>query len=432
MPESALLSLPEDVLCSRTIPDCRVLMMARTCRSMFRTLVTRRAPIHVAVRKQAMTDSRLANAFASGMHDLQALFRITRFDCIGVLNGTRTRCVELKLCEFEELTFMHLRHLRMHRNQLREAHLMHLLHILTYSKDLRSFEFTQQSLMSRHMLALADAISCFSKLEVLNLQDNFFIFDALAVVLDGVQSSRLTTLKLSSNRCEDDTTTSQLCRVIRCSCNSLKVLDLSFMRLRNTALESLTGAIGACVLLETLDLSRNHLHCGCLMEVLHKTSSCRHLQSFDWSGNRLGSAGTFVLAHHITTNEVFRSAIRVLKLRSCDVYNGMQQLTHALTMCTRLETLDISCNSVLAHEVVPLFTHTPIRSLDISDNYISDLGMRALLRLAMQSRTLLQLQVFGNHLTKHSVAMLQRMKKARRMDITVPRVFCPCNACQSE
>ena len=40
MPESALLSLPEDVLCSRTIPDCRVLMMARTCRSMFRTLVT--------------------------------------------------------------------------------------------------------------------------------------------------------------------------------------------------------------------------------------------------------------------------------------------------------------------------------------------------------------------------------------------------------
>ena len=168
------------------------------------------------------------------------------------------------------------------------------------------------------------------------------------------------------------------------------------------------------------------------MDVLHKTSSCRHLQSFDWSGNRLGSAGTFVLAHHITTNEVFRSAIRVLKLRSCDVYNGMQQLTHALTMCTRLETLDISCNSVLAHEVVQLFTHRPIRSLDISDNYISDLGMRALLRLAMQSRTLLQLQVFGNHLTKHSVAMLQRMKKARRMDITVPRVFCPCNACQSE
>ena len=34
---------------------------------------------------------------------------------------------------------------------------MNLLHILTYSKDLRSFAFTQQSLMSRHMLALADA-----------------------------------------------------------------------------------------------------------------------------------------------------------------------------------------------------------------------------------------------------------------------------------
>ncbi len=52
MSQCALLSLPEDVLCSQVIPDCRVLLMARTCRSMRRALTARCSPVHVTVRKQ--------------------------------------------------------------------------------------------------------------------------------------------------------------------------------------------------------------------------------------------------------------------------------------------------------------------------------------------------------------------------------------------
>jgi Ran GTPase-activating protein (RanGAP) involved in mRNA processing and transport len=380
------------------------------------------------VRKKVLTDARLAREFTAGMYRMQAVFRITQFECLGFFNATR--CVELKLCELEDLTFLHLRHLRMHHNQLRETHLMNLLHILQFSKDLRTFEFTQQSLMSRHVPALADAISSFAALEVLNVENNFFVFDGLASVLDAVQSSTLSTLKLSTNSCEDKTKTLKLCRVIYSNCNSLRVLELSFMRLpRTTPFESLAGALSTCAHLESLDLSRNHLHVGCLVEILQSTSGCQHLQSFNWSGNRLASAGTFLLANHIANNDAWKSSMRALKLRSCDIYSNMQQLTNALTLCSSLQTLDISGNAVLAHEVDALFKHVHIRSLDLSDNHISDFGMRVLLRLAMQSNMLHELQVEGNHLTTHSVRLLRKMKKTRGMNMTVPRASCLCDTC---
>jgi hypothetical protein len=166
-----------------------------------------------------------------------------------------------------------------------------------------------------------------------------------------------------------------------------------------------------------------------LITILACTSSCRHLHSFDWSGNRLGSAGTFLLANHVANNDAWKSSMRVIKLRCCDIYNNMQQLTNALTLCTSLHTLDISGNAVLAHEVAVLFQHVRIRSLDISDNCISDFGMRALLRLATESNILHELRVEGNHLTVHSVALLRKMKKAKGMNMTVPRASCVCDIC---
>ncbi len=94
MSACALLTVPDDVLCSLAIPDCRVLLMARTCKRMHTALTAKRSPVHVAVRKKVLTDSRLAQEFTSGMYRMQALFRITSFECLGFLNATR--CVELK------------------------------------------------------------------------------------------------------------------------------------------------------------------------------------------------------------------------------------------------------------------------------------------------------------------------------------------------
>jgi Ran GTPase-activating protein (RanGAP) involved in mRNA processing and transport len=430
MSQCALLRVPEDVLCSQVIPDCRVLLLARTCKRMHAVLTARASPVHVTVRKKVLTDSRLAEEFTEGMNRVQALFRIRHFECMSFSNATR--CVELKLCELEDLTFLHLRHLKMHHNQLRETHLMNLLYILKASHDLRTFEFTQQSLKARHVPALASAIGCFASLEVLNVENNFLVFDGLGTVLDAVQSSTLSTLKLSTNCCEDSGKTLKLCRVIYCNCNCLKIIDLSFMRLRNTAFEALGNAISTCKLLESLDLSRNHLHCGCLVQVLDSTSNCLNFHSFNWSGNRLGSAGTFLLANHIMNHDALKSSMRELKLRSCDVYNNMQLLTTALTLCTSLRALDISGNAVLAHEVSALFRHTRIRSLDISDNYISDFGMRALLPLAMENNTLHELHVDGNHLTRHCVKLLRKMKKIKGMKITVPKPSCLCTMCDRE
>jgi Leucine-rich repeat (LRR) protein len=109
----------------------------------------------------------------------------------------------------------------------------------------------------------------------------------------------------------------------------------------------------------------------------------------------------------------------------------VQQLTLALADCRSLHTLDISGNAVLAHEVVALLQHMRIRSLDISNNHISDSGMRALLRLAMQSNMLHELHVDGNHITTHSLRLLRKMKRTRGMKITLPAVLCFCNVCEA-
>ena len=93
MAACALLRVPEDVLCSLAIPDCRVLLMARTCKRMHAALTAKRAPVHVTVRQKVLTDARLAKEFTSGMYRIQALFRITRFECLGFLNATRCRCL---------------------------------------------------------------------------------------------------------------------------------------------------------------------------------------------------------------------------------------------------------------------------------------------------------------------------------------------------
>jgi Ran GTPase-activating protein (RanGAP) involved in mRNA processing and transport len=131
----------------------------------------------------------------------------------------------------------------------------------------------------------------------------------------------------------------------------------------------------------------------------------------------------------MSTTDAWKSSMRELRLRSCDIYNNMQQLTTALKMCTSLHTLDISGNAVMAHEVVPLLQHMRLRALDISDNSISDFGMRALLPLAMQSNMLSELHVDGNHITRHSLRLLRKMRKAKGTKITMPRASCLCDIC---
>jgi Ran GTPase-activating protein (RanGAP) involved in mRNA processing and transport len=357
------------------------------------------------------------------MNDLQLNFHIRRFEYSLSLYS-----IQLKFCDFEELTFMHLQILKMHYNQLAEVHLLYLLYMFTFSRDMRTFEFTKQSIKCRNIRFLAQCIRSFTALEVLNLDGNFMIFDSLELVLDAVQTSTLSALTLSTNSCEDDRKTLKLCNVLRMNCNSLKVLNLSGMRLRTGEFESLVAAIGACGHLQCLDMSHNHLHYGCLMDLLRATAECR-LQAFNWSGNRLGSAGTFVLASHITHSNVLKTTLTDLKLRMCDVYHGLHHLGIALSLCTTLHTLDLSSNSVFAHEVVNVLESTSITSLDISHNYISDYGMRLIVQRAIRSETLRYLAFNGNHMSRHTISELRRMKRKGRVSMTIPKTACVCGVC---
>jgi Ran GTPase-activating protein (RanGAP) involved in mRNA processing and transport len=420
---ASLASLPDDLLCA-LVPEGRVLLMARTCKRFQLVLEKGRCDVDLRVRPQVCYDARLADVMTAGVNNLQLNFKIRRFEC-----SVGLRAVQIRFCAFEELSFMHLRVLRMHSNRLAELHLLALLHMFRLSSDLRVFEFTEQSLKSRHVQPLADCVRCLPRLEVLSLHNNFFVFDALGVVLDAVQTSSLTTLVLSSNSCEDADKTLKLCRVLQLSCGSLTSLSLSGMRLRTTAFDALVDALGACGRLRALDLSYNHLHYGCLMQVLTATAECP-LRSFDWSGNRLGSAGTFVLASHIQHSRVWQTGLQTLKLRLCDVYHGLQHLAEALTSCACLRALDLSSNSVYAHEVVNLLASTSLTSLNISHNNISDYGMQLLLQRAMQVPALQELQVVGNHMSRHTFKQFKRLRGRTCTHIHTPDSACVCNACR--
>lgn len=418
-----LLVIADDLLCD-LVPDCRVLLMSQTCKRVRAALQRGRCGVDVILRKHIGSDVRRTMLVPGGMNTLQKHFKIKRFEYYGLV-----RNVSLKFVEFEEVTFMHLSTLRMHCCQLKETHLLYLMHMLTYSQNMRTFEFTQQGLKCRQAQWLAECIRCFPKLETLNLNLNYFVFDALGVVLDAVQTSTLSTLDLSTNSCEDNAKTMQLCRVIQTNCITLKTLNLSFMRLRNHAFDSLVNALSTCRFLESLDLSQNHLNWGSLMDVLKATAAC-HLQSFNWSGNRLGSAGTSILANHIMHNARWKTTMREIKVNMCDVYNGMQSLEDALLTCTRLHTLHIASNAVYASEVANILSNTSITNLDISSSYISDYGMQLILERSMKSTTLRNLNVDYNHMTMHTLRKFRLMRKRKQMTVQLPATPCPCDVCK--
>ena len=416
-----LISLPDDLL-YRIVPDSRVLLMYRTCKRMQGILERGRCGLDLRVLRKVAHDLRLGNLVLRDVNNLQLSFQIRRFEYSLSLYS-----IQLKFSDFEELTFMHLRILKMHSNSLTEPHLLSLLHMLTFSRDLHTFEFTEQRMHCRNIPFLAQCIGAFTALEVLNLDCNFMIFDSLELVLDAVQTSSLSKLTLSTNSCEENRKTLKLCKVLHMNCNTLKVLNLSCMRLRTGEFDALVAAIGACANLQSLDLSQNY---GCLMELLRATAECR-LQAFDWSGNRLGSAGTFVLANHIIKSDMWKTTMAELKVRMCDVYHGLHQLGAALNMCTSLRTLDLSSNSVFAHEVVNLLANTSLTSLNISQNYISDYGVRLILQRAMPSTTLQYLELKGNHMSRDTIRYFRRIKRRSHVRVVMSKKACPCTVCSS-
>ena len=425
-----LLSVPEDLLCGGMIPDCRVLLMARTCKRMQNALQRGRCGIDIRVKKKVSRDAQVARIVAPGINNLQFSFRIRRFECCAPL-----RYFQLRFNDFEELALMHLQTLKMDANQLTELHMLSVLYMFTFSSDMRTFEFTQQCLKSRHIPWLAQCLHRFTRLEALNLDKNFFVFDSLELVLDAIQTTTLSTLNLSTNSCENECKTLKLCRVIQTNSNCLKILNLSFMRLCQTSsdetlFDSMVKAISACRFLEAIDLSHNHLHYGRLMDVLNATAGFR-LQSLNWSANRLGAAGTFILGTHIIHNDIWKTTLREIKLSMCDVYNGLQLLSEALTMCKGLESVDISSNAVYAHEVASLFTNPSITSLNINSNYISDYGMQLVLRRATESPTLKDLHVLGNHMTTHTLRQFRQLNRRKQIAVCMPATACLCNVCQS-
>jgi Leucine-rich repeat (LRR) protein len=420
-----ILSVPADLLCGGMIPDCRVLMMARTCKRMQETLQRGRCAVDIRVNKRVSRDARIARLVAPGINNIQMNFRIQRFEC----------CVPLRYCQvrfsdFEELTLMDLRILKMNASQLTELHLLSVLFMFTFSLDMRVFEFTQQFLKSRHVPWLAHCICRFRRLETLNLSNNYFVFDSLEIVLDAVQTSSLSTLNLSTNSCEDDTKTIKLCRVIHANCMTLKSLNLSFMRLGNTAFHLLVHALSSCTFLESLDLSRNHLHYNLLTDVLNATAGCK-MQSFNWSGNRLGLSGRFFLTNHILSNAVWKTTLREIKLASCDVLDEAERLCQALSACTRLQTLDVANNGLYASDVAEILKNPSITSLDVSNNYISDYGMQLVLDRSSTNKTLRHLNVQGNHMSMHTMRKFRRMRKSKKMRIQMPHECCACDICKS-
>jgi hypothetical protein len=84
---------------------------------------------------------------------------------------------------------------------------------------------------------------------------------------------------------------------------------------------------------------------------------------------------------------------------------------------------------VFAHEVVDVLANTSLTSLDISDNYISDYGMRLILQRAIRSESLKNLMVKGNHMGRHTIKEFRRIKRKGRISMNIPKTRCLCGVC---
>ena len=84
-----------------------------------------------------------------------------------------------------------------------------------------------------------------------------------------------------------------------------------------------------------------------------------------------------------------------------------------------------------ASEVASILSNTSITNLDISSSYISDYGMRHILDCVMRSRTLKDMHVLGNHMSKWTIRRLRHIKSSKRMTVRIPRKSCPCNTCMN-
>jgi hypothetical protein len=85
---------------------------------------------------------------------------------------------------------------------------------------------------------------------------------------------------------------------------------------------------------------------------------------------------------------------------------------------------------VYAHEVVQLMASTSLTSLNVSYNNISDHGMQLVLQRAVQATTLRELQVIGNHMSRHTIRQFRRMRGRTRMHTYIPKCPYVCNACR--
>lgn len=422
-----IMLLADDLLCNLVVPDSRVLLMARTCKRIRNVLERGRCAVDVRVKKKVRYDKHLAKLFSVGLNNIQFNYMIRRFECCASMHN-----VQLNFGDCEELAFIHLRTLTMHANQISELNMLSLFYMLSFSSDMRSFEFTQQSLKCRQVPWLTHCVSRFARLETLNLDKNYFVFDSLGLVLDVLQTTTLSTLNLCSNSCEDADKMLKLCRVINTNCTALKVLNLSFMRLHES-FESLLQALSTCTFLQSLDLSKNHLKYERLTAVLNATSGC-HMQSFNWSSNSFGcdnnncSPGTYILADHISNNDNWNMNLLELKISSCFM-RDMEYLGEALVKCKRLATLDVANNSVYGHELAPILMCESITSLNINNNYISDYGMQLVLQRTQRNKSLTDMHVLGNHISMNTLRQFRRLRKRRKMTGCMPRTSCPCSIC---
>ena len=422
--ECHLFALSDDLLTEMIVPQCRALMMSRTCSKMRTTMQRANVGIDVVLTQKCHDIHRVALMAPSGVNALQDNFKIRRFE-----SQSTGECVELKFFYFEELCFMHLRTLRMQQNQIADMHLVALLHCFTYSSGMITFEFVRQSLKTRHIPLLAHCLRGFTLLQNLNLEDNFLIFDSLLLLLDAVQTSTLRTLNLASNSCEDSDKMSSLCRVVEMSANTIQVLNLAYMRLYKLDIVHLVHVLEMCDQLQALDLSQNNLTYDTLIDVLHALRD-KPIQKFKWGGNRLGAAGTFVLTDYMTHNETWRRSLQELDLRFCEVYGGMQHLGTVLQGCHALQTLDISHNLVYAHVAANLLQCSCIASLNLHNTHMSDFGMQLIIQTAAQSSSIKKLEVTGNHMSASTIKRLGHLKRTKKIKMEIPRQHCGCGTCR--
>jgi Ran GTPase-activating protein (RanGAP) involved in mRNA processing and transport len=284
-----------------------------------------------------------------------------------------------KMSHLKTLNLMHTG-LNNHDMVLLEEGLQNSTEIETLNLSKNSFgipKYIDEDKQIFGVRSLAAALQQMPYLKTLNLAATNLTTAGINILARGLQNSAIETLDLSENSLED-VGVQKLARYLP-NMPHLKALNLGYNNLTAGSIDILAPILQNSVI-ETLVLSGNSLEDVGVQKLAALLPQMPHLKTLNLAATKLTYTDVNILAQGLQNN----SAIETLDLSENYFENmGVLRLAEFLPQMPYLKTLNLGYNNLTAGSIdilAPRLQNSVIETLDLSGNYLEDVGVQKLAR----------------------------------------------------